>query len=141
MLTVTLVGRARQIEPHDVLELGGADRVSRNQHAAPDQAGRLRHLVGAHAGGHGLQAAVHVLDALHRAELRHLAGHLGVVERVQRVLVLHLRNQQAQKTILGICGAVLRCPGGASAEQAADIARVLYRTHGVSSFIGPGPMS
>jgi len=43
-------------------------------------------------------------------ELRHLAGHLGVVERIQRVLVLHLRNQQAEKAVLRCLGAVAGVP-------------------------------
>ncbi len=45
--------------------------------------------------GHGL---VQLLDAGHRVDLRHLRCHLGVVQRVHRVLVVQLRHQQFQET-------------------------------------------
>jgi len=130
-----LVGRARQFEAHHVFEFGRADAVARHQHGASDQVGRLRHLVDAHACGERLQGGIHVLDALHRGKLGHLAGHLGVVERVQRILVLHLRDQQGQKAVFGFLDGAAGCCSRAGAEQAADTACVLYRTHGVS-FLG-----
>ena len=43
---------------------------------------------------------VEPLDAADGVDLRHLAGDLRVVQRVQRVLVLHLRHQQLEEAVL-----------------------------------------
>ncbi len=42
--------------------------------------------------------------AVDRVDLRHLAGDLRVVHRIKRVLVLHLRDQQLEKTVLRVHG-------------------------------------
>jgi hypothetical protein len=47
----------------------------------------------------GLDEIVELLDARDGADLRHLAGELGVVHRVERVLVLQLRDQQLQEPV------------------------------------------
>jgi hypothetical protein len=44
---------------------------------------------------------VELLDAVDGVDLRHLAGDLRVVHRVERVLVLHLRHQQLEEAVLG----------------------------------------
>ena len=55
--------------------------------------------------------AVQLLDAVTGVDLRHLARDLRVVHRVQRVLVLHLRDQQLEEAVLG-AGVVARRGGG-----------------------------
>ena len=65
-----------------------------------DHAGRLQRLIGRHAVAQRLQSDIQLVYTGHRAELRHLRGHLRIVHRVQRILVLHLRDQQLEETIL-----------------------------------------
>jgi hypothetical protein len=44
--------------------------------------------------------AFSLLDAVHRADLRQLRGHLRVVHRVERILVLQLRGEQLEEAVL-----------------------------------------
>ena len=46
------------------------------------------------------QGGGHVAGLLQGCELRHLGGHLGVRLRIQRILILHLCDQQLQKILL-----------------------------------------
>ena len=67
-----------------------------------DHACCLQGLAGVKAIRHGLQGRVEFLDAIDRADLGKLGSDLGIVERIQGVLVLHLRDQQLEKAVLRI---------------------------------------
>src|SRR5688572_18166283 len=59
-----------------------------------------------------LKGGIHVVDAGERGKLRHLREHLLVIDRIERVLLLHLHRQQAHEVRLaerreaarGVCG-------------------------------------
>ena len=59
----------------------------------PDQAGALHDLKRRKLPRHRFDGVVELLNAGDRIDLRHLTGHLRVVHRVERVLVVELCHQ------------------------------------------------
>src|SRR6185437_9439189 len=91
--------------------------IARHQHALADQRRGLQRLAGVDLAGDAFQRGVEVLDAADRVDLGQLRGHLRVVHRVQRILVLQLRDQQGHEVVLQVaCG--VRLGGGAGVERA-----------------------
>src|SRR5690606_1266313 len=98
-IQVAAIGRHHHVAGH---ALAGVHQRLAGLHddRATDQRGglqRLGRLVAAHE---GLHRRVQVVHAFQAGELRELGNELGVVLRVQRVLVFHLGNQQLQEGIL-----------------------------------------
>lgn len=50
--------------------------------------------------GEFFDAAVQLIDAGNGADLRHLRSDLRVIQRIERILIAHLRNQQPEKAVL-----------------------------------------
>ena len=113
------VGRARQVHAQHRLAVGQVGGAAGDQHAVADQAGGLQRLAGLVAVLERAHGGVELVDAGHGGELGQLAGDLRIVERVQRVLVLHLRDQQLHEAVLGRAGAVGRggCRGLAGVHR------------------------
>ena len=106
-LDAHVVGRPVELEAADAVAGQHRQPVARHGDLAADQAHALQrlqlHQLAVQSGHGGIQ----LLDAADGVDLRQLAGHLRVVERVQRVLVGHLRDEQLQEAVLG-AGLVLR---------------------------------
>src|SRR5206468_5812068 len=77
---------------------------------------------------------VQLLDAVDGVDLRHLARDLRVVHRIERVLVLHLRDQQFQESV-GAAGRV--GARAAAARERGRIGGVDRRDGHGGSFSGP----
>ena len=83
---------------------GCAQGIALGQHGAPDHGGALQHLHGSELPGHGLHGLVQLLNTSHGIDLRHLRGHFRVVHGVHGVLVVELRHQQLEETVLCLVG-------------------------------------
>ncbi len=70
--------------------------------SAPDHRRALQRLQLHELSRQPLHRGVQLLDAADRVDLRQLGRHLRVVQRVQRILVVHLRDQQLQEAVLGV---------------------------------------
>ncbi len=121
------VGRRRQLEAA-LAQAGrvGAQPIALDEHVAADQRRALQGLQLREVARQRLDGGVEPLDAGHGLDLRHLAGDLRVVERVERVLVLHLRDQQAQEAVLraGVLARRARRGGGAGGGHARAVERI-----------------
>jgi hypothetical protein len=100
MVTADAVGRFVEFDAADGHAAGERQARTRHQHAVADQRGGLHGLVLVAALEDHLQRGVQLVDAFDRADLRHLRGHLGVVHRIQRILVLQLRHEQLEEAVL-----------------------------------------
>ena len=78
-------------------------RLEFGQHGAANHGCALQYLHGGELTRHGLHGLVELLDACHRVDLRDLRGHLRVVQRVHRILVVQLGDEQLQEA--GLHGA------------------------------------
>src|SRR5690606_5109077 len=76
---------------------GQVDLVARNEHLPPDHRCAIEHLRGAHGFGKRGESRLHFLNARHRTELRELPEKLARVHRLERILVLELRDHQLEK--------------------------------------------
>src|SRR5690606_26577527 len=74
--------------------------VTGKYHGAPDHGGGLQGLGRLEAAGHGIDTAVHLLDAFDGAELGQLGNELAVFLGRQRVLVVQLGYQKLQELAL-----------------------------------------
>ena len=74
--------------------------VAGHRDVAPDQRRALQRLQLHQLAVQARHRGVELVDAADGVDLRHLAGDLRVVQRVHRVLVLHLRDQQLEEAIL-----------------------------------------
>jgi len=74
--------------------------VGRHDHLAPDQGRGLERLRRLIAGKDGFHAGIQFLDTLDGAELRQLTDELAVFLGFQRILVVHLGNQQFKELVL-----------------------------------------
>ncbi len=66
----------------------------------PHQGGALENLQRGELLCHAFEGVIDLLDARYRIDLCDLAGHLGVVHRIHRVLVVQLSDQQLHESIL-----------------------------------------
>ena len=106
-LDVHIVYRLLQIDAEDGLAFFQSHFSTGHEHATTNHAGCAQGLSGfvvAHQGLHGFIELINTGDG---RELRQLAGDLGIVEGVQRILVLHLCHQQLHETVLGFGRALL----------------------------------
>jgi len=86
-----------------------------------DHAGALQHLHGSELLRHTFHGCVQLLDAGDRVDLGDLAGHLGVVHGVHRILVVELRNQKFHEPVGLLLRAdsarIGRCSSGCAAAD------------------------
>ena len=141
-LDLHLVGGRAQIEAADADTVGHRQPVAGDGDVAPDQRRALQrlqlHQLAVQA-GHG---GVELLDAADGVDLRHLAGDLRVVQRVQRVLVLHLRDQQLEEAVFAaglVLGRRRGAAGGGRCSASAEIALMLPPTLRVARHGGVRP--
>src|SRR5690606_12490606 len=89
--------------------------IARHQYFPPDQRSAIEHLRRAQCRRQRRQGVLHLMDAAHRAELGELTEKLARIHRLERVLILQLRNHQLQKLLLPElillldCARVSRC--------------------------------
>ena len=100
-----LAAVAEDVNPYAIGRLGEAEtalglcaidrqRIALRDHLAANEVGTLQGLPHAELIGQALQGLIDLLDPGHGVDLGHLGGHLGVVQWVQRVLVVELGNEQ-----------------------------------------------
>ncbi len=98
-LDLDAVGRRSELEAAFADAVADRHLVARHGHVAAHQGGALQRLHLHELARQRLDRTVQLLDAADRVDLRHLARDLGVVHRVERVLVLHLRDEQFEKPV------------------------------------------
>ena len=98
-LDLHAVGRAGQLEAALAEAIGECEQLAGDDDVVADEARPLQRLHLHELVGQALHRRVELLDAAHGVDLRHLARHLRVVHRRERVLVLHLRDEQLQKAV------------------------------------------
>ena len=76
------------------------EALTRRQHLLADHVDRRQRRVLRRTGREVRHRLVQRLDTPNRTDLRQLRGHLGILHRVHRILVAHLRHQQLQEAIL-----------------------------------------
>jgi len=104
-----VVGTAGQFDTPQSGATRQHQRGARHENVPSNHRCRLECLAADAALHQGFQRRVEALDAVHGANLRHLRGNLGVVERIQGILVLQLRGQKRQETVLRLSHLGVRC--------------------------------
>jgi hypothetical protein len=100
----------------------GHQAIALDQHVVSDERGAGQRLQLRELRIQALHRGVELVDSADRLDLRHLAGDLRVVHRIQWILVLQLRDQQLEKTILGVgrCGDTGRSGRGVDGTVGVD---------------------
>src|SRR5882672_471854 len=115
-----LAGRVADLDTHAACRRGHVDRaveraagrdrtaVALHKRRAADEARGLQRLIRHERAREAVERLLNARETRHRAELRELAQELAALERLERILVLELRDHEIQELILAELFLLLR---------------------------------